>query len=401
MRRSSRFWFLLFFWGAILLGNGGCGGSDAPLSEFAGGQGTPENPYQIATAKQLENVRNHLDRNFVLTSDINLASYENWEPIGTLVFANPEEDQETPVMELAFTGVFDGGGHTVSNIIINTPEKSGVGLFGCIAGDIGSISNLVVENVNVKGMTLVGGVIGYRSIGSAVKNIRLVGNDNYIEGGNMVGGILGGGFCDIVDCEAQANVKLVGDEGGLAGVLAGGMETCDIIGSHATGTITVEGANDTGIGGLAGCVWWSQKVLDCSSDVVITVGEDNMMIGGLVGYAGRGVGVDGVTLISGCSVTAVINAPNSAERIGGIVGSGFYSDVYEANYFPGLKPTAISIVNCNTSGQIDGGIISGTIIGYAYNNSFVTNCASDMTIKDGTAKQVGATETDIPLDNLR
>ena len=39
---------------------------------FAGGAGTQENPYQIETPEQLDQIRNHLDRHFILTRDINL-----------------------------------------------------------------------------------------------------------------------------------------------------------------------------------------------------------------------------------------------------------------------------------------------------------------------------------------
>jgi hypothetical protein len=398
-KKPSRFLILLMFFGVMLLANGGCGGSGGPSSGFAGGQGTPEDPYQIATAEQLENVRNHLDKSFVLSSDIDLASYENWEPIGAFVpISEKEEDAETPVMELTFSGIFDGGGHKISNVTVNAPDRAGVGLFGCIAGDTVSVSNLTVENANVKGMMLVAGVIGYGS-SSEVKNVRLTGNDNHIEGWAMVGGIVGGGFCNIIGCEAQANVKLVGDSGQVAGILAGGMETCDITDSHAKGTVTVEGTNNAGIGGLAGCAMESQNVLNCTSDVVITVGEGNMMIGGLLGYAGRSADYE-PTLIFNCSATAVINAPDSAERIGGIVGGGFYMPAYK-DYFP--EPVAIKITNCDTSGQINGGTIVGTIIGYAYNNSSVEGGKTDMTVNGssaGQAKQIGATDKEVALSDL-
>lgn len=45
-----------------------------------------------------------------------------------------EEDAETPNTALAFTGTFDGNGHTLSNIKIDASDNNGVGLFGCIWG---------------------------------------------------------------------------------------------------------------------------------------------------------------------------------------------------------------------------------------------------------------------------
>jgi hypothetical protein len=406
-KRNLKAWVFLLMM-AFVLTSGGCGGSSGGGANFAGGSGTSADPWQIATAEQLDEVHNHLGGHFVLTSDIDLASYDNWEPIGVFVPASEkEEDAETPAMELAFTGVFNGGGHTISNVTINAPEGAGVGLFGCVAGDTGSVLNLSVSNANVTGIMLVGGVVGYGA-GSTVKNVQLKGSGNSIAGYVMVGGIVGGGFCDIIDCKAEATVELVGDSSPdnplqCVGVLAGGMETSDIMGSSAKGSVIVKGKGIGGIGGLAGCAHESSNVLDCESDVVMTVGENSAMIGGLIGYAGKSEGEP--TLISGCAVNAVITAPDSAERIGGIVGGGAYWNIDEyKEIYP--EPTAIKITNCGTSGRIDisgGGTVStaGTIIGYAYNNSSVAGSESDMTVNGAASKQIGATLDDVALDELR
>jgi hypothetical protein len=338
-----------------------------------------------------------LDKCFVLTADIDLSSYDNWKPIGSFVpISDAPEDEETPVLELTFTGVFDGGGHKISNIKIDEPERAAVGLFGCIAGDAGSVLNLTVENADVRGAMLVAGVVGYDR-GPIIRNVRLIG-DNDVKGGFLVGGIVGGGFCDTVDCEAQANVTLFGDGAQGVGVLAGGMETCDIIDCSATGRVTVTGTDCMSIGGLSGAAHNSENVLRCVSDVVITVGEGNMMIGGLLGHAGMEESAgDTPTLISDCSATAVITAPASAERIGGIVGGGFFTQAYR-EYRP--EPGANRVVDCVTAGEISGGKIVGAIIGYAYDNSTLEGCASTMTA-NGASDLIGATSDQVPLDELR
>ena len=43
--------------------------SASPTPAFAGGDGSPNNPYQIATAAQLNEVRNYLDKHFILIAD--------------------------------------------------------------------------------------------------------------------------------------------------------------------------------------------------------------------------------------------------------------------------------------------------------------------------------------------
>ncbi|MDR1515676.1 MAG: hypothetical protein LBS45_08275 [Synergistaceae bacterium] len=397
MRRGNlKIWVFLLLLASVFT-SGGCGGSSNDgAANFAGGSGTSADPWRIATAGQLNGVRNHLDGHFVLTGDIDLSSYSNWAPIGVFVpISEAPEDEETPVIELTFTGVFDGGGHTISNVTINAPESAGVGLFGCVAGT-GAVSNLTVANANVQGQMLVAGVIGY-GMGSSVENVKLTGNNN-IKGAFLVGGIVGGGFCDIVGCAAQANVTLLGDKAQGAGVLAGGMETSDIIDCSATGTVTALGSGNIGVGGLVACAMYSESVLRCTYDVTITVGENNVLIGGLLGYAGIANGAgDSATLISDCSGKAVINAPADAERIGGIAGGGFFVQEYR-EYIS--KPGAIRVTNCQTSGEINGGYIVGSVLGYAYDNSSVEGCTSDMKVNGAAAKQVGATLNDITLDDL-
>ncbi len=363
---------------------------------FAGGSGTEADPWQIATAEQLDSVRDYLDGFFVLTADIDLSGYENWEPIGAFVPVS-EEEEETPELDLAFTGTFDGGNHKISNVHILKETTEGVGLFGCVAGDQASIKNLIVENVDVTGGMLVAGVVGYSQFTNTIDSVSLIGENN-ITGGFLVGGIAGGGFSNIQNCSADANVTLVGDGAQGIGILAGGMETSSIIDSSATGTVTVTGDSSFSIGGLAGAVHEGQTVEDCQADVVITVGENNSMIGGLIGNAGT-YDAENPTLISNASVTAVINAPDSAERIGGLVGGGFYLNLYK-EYRP--VPTILKIVDGKTSGSIDGGMIVGTIAGYTYNDSIVENSESTMTVNGATdADQIGATEETVGLDDLK
>lgn len=86
-------------------------------SGFAGGNGTKEDPWQIADAAQLNLVRENLAGNYVLMADIDLAGIENWEPIGAFhSLSDAPEDAEVPHPDYAFTGTFDGAGHTISNL---------------------------------------------------------------------------------------------------------------------------------------------------------------------------------------------------------------------------------------------------------------------------------------------
>ncbi|SMB87821.1 Ig-like domain (group 3) [Desulfonispora thiosulfatigenes DSM 11270] len=100
-------------------------------SEFAGGDGAPGNPYQIETAEQLNNVRNHLDKYYILTDDIDLLSYASWVPIGN-VYASP------------FYGSFDGNGHTISNLKITSSD--GLRMFGLF----GYVIDATIKNLQIR-----------------------------------------------------------------------------------------------------------------------------------------------------------------------------------------------------------------------------------------------------------
>ena len=161
-RRGALNFVMLFLLGIVLLANGGCGGSgksESSASPFAGGVGTPEAPYRIATAGQLAKIKDYRDKSFILISDIDLSSYGNWDPIGTfnMEIDDPEKG-EVAKSSLAFVGRFDGNGHTISNLTVNRPDTFCVGLFGFVMGNAAfpSIRNLTVSNADVKGACKIG-----------------------------------------------------------------------------------------------------------------------------------------------------------------------------------------------------------------------------------------------------
>ena len=101
---------------------------------------------------------------YILTADIDLSGYENWEPIGAFQSrSNAPEDEEVPHPNYAFTGTFKGDGHTISNLTVATAVPMGAGLFNCASGTErceAYIGGFTMENVNVSGGYLVGGLVG-------------------------------------------------------------------------------------------------------------------------------------------------------------------------------------------------------------------------------------------------
>lgn len=91
-----------------------------------GGTGTPDDPYQIATAAQLISIGGDLDaleKHFVLVADIDL------DPAlpGGRTFDRAPLDwpmrMGASVTRLPFNGVFDGAGHVIRSMVINGKGK--------------------------------------------------------------------------------------------------------------------------------------------------------------------------------------------------------------------------------------------------------------------------------------
>ena len=185
------------------------------------GNGTENDPYQISTADGLKWFRDKVNRAktsdetkicAVLTANIDLNN-EPWTPIG------PSESS-------AYTGTFDGQGHTVKNLSVTVNVKPGrAGLFGCVIGGAirkltvaGSVSCTVdqgwcggiagyaksetIENcaslctISCKGIDAkVGGIVGYVPDSSPSTIIRDCYNIGNITGGIDNGGSYTGGIC--------------------------------------------------------------------------------------------------------------------------------------------------------------------------------------------------------------
>jgi len=294
---------------------------------FAGGDGTEEHPYVITTPEGLSAVRDNLSAHYRLNADIDLSGAD-WTPIGAFTpEGGSDAERKIPVKEDAFTGVFDGGSHTVSNLLIHESDADAVGLFACVRD--AHIYNLTVDGASVDGHTLTGAVVGY-AYNSRLTAVSLtganaiVGHENENEGAENIGGVIGGATNSLIDsCSAKANVVLP-DNSGKAGILCGGLESTSVINGYATGTLTAgDGCSD--IGGMIGSDADSEEITNCwVENVGITVGERAAFVGGVAGRIENSQ--DGtenalVTAVSRCAVeSAEIRAGEDSDALGGMVG---------------------------------------------------------------------------------
>jgi hypothetical protein len=322
---------------------------------FAGGTGTAEDPWQISTAEQLCRIHDDLTAHYILIADIDLSAYENWTPIGAFQsLSDAPEDAEVPHPDYAFTGTFNGDGHTISNLTVSSEAPMGAGLFGCAAGTENGaayIRNFTLKNVNVSGFYLVGGAVGLQFMNCPVSDIHLVG-ENTLTGMQGIGGIVGTGFDLISNCSATADIIVQGDDGACAGLIAGGttmssVKNCEVTG----GKITADGNATWGFGALCGAPWGAAEITDCKvSGTVITVsGENNRLVGGLVGFGGT-YDPTAPAQITGCTVENVtIIVSETTDSVGGLIGAG--KEMMEGSEVM----SSFKISDCVVSGSITGG----------------------------------------------
>ncbi|RXZ83770.1 hypothetical protein EBB07_05145 [Paenibacillaceae bacterium] len=200
-------------------------------ADFSGaGAGTANDPYQVATADQLNEVRNNLTAHYIQTADIDLGAYQganSWIPIGNY------EDW--------FYGSFDGRQHKITNLVISQNNANPVGLFGFIYTG-SSLSNVILENVSVTGVVSVGSLVG-DSMGT-IKNSSSTGQ---VQGSDQVGGLVGQLRGPLTNSYSRASVS--GDyAGGLIGVVAY-PTSLRVSYSYATGPVT---GSQYEAGGLVG-----------------------------------------------------------------------------------------------------------------------------------------------------
>ena len=368
---------------AALLCIGAAAADSEDASQFAGGDGTPENPYQIENADQLKAVEDNLSANYILTADINLGGETNpWNPIGT------------------FTGTFDGAGHTISGLYIAGDSSAdgndrGLSLFSCL-GSGGTITNLTVDgkidpedchgsfggivgendgtvsncisDVDIKNTTgyakgTIGGVVGSANSGSTVENCRYTGTINVTHSGSSMGmgGVVGqASGCTIRNCENAGTVQTNIWRGGIVGRNNGGAQ---VLNCRNSGIVT---SNNPAAGaGSGGVVGDNYGTIENSYNTGTVTGGD--CTGGVTAH--NAADSSGAT----CIVENCYNAGtvSGSDNVGGVVGHNNSSDgntaTVKSSYNTG---TVINDGSGNVGGVI--GVIESGSVSDCYNTGNVT-----------------------------
>ena len=255
------------------------GGGESGAAEDLGYSIQNDGSYTVYNANGLMNVAELVnggktDINITLTADIDLTG-KVWTPIGT--------DYDN-----AYTGTFDGGGHTITGLTVTTNDEY-AGLFGYLSNfnnAAGTVKNVVMDGIQI--------TCNHRS--------------------GYAGGVVGYSWGTIENCSVSGSVSATVSVGGVVGVQRDGSIT------GCSSSATVKGTLN--VGGVAGQTNFGATLTACyaTGNVIIEIAPtQNISGGGLVGFN------DGISLLS-CYATGNVTSTGSSTgyvHIGGFLGDNY------------------------------------------------------------------------------
>lgn len=388
--------------------------------DFACGAGTKLSPYVILTAEQLAHLsfvvnagdKDYSGKYFKLGADIKLNKGDIIDEKGALVGDSTKLHKWTPIgnSSVAFDGNFDGAGHTISGMFINTTSTHN-GLFGQSSG---TIDNLTLTNSWVYGGKYTAGIVG-RSTGSVenVENlasvesqepciggvigesyykkypensvIKNVLNKGIIVGKNNVGGVVGcATYVTVDDAENFATIEGFAYVGGVFGGI-GSSNTNDLKNLKNSGAITGKHF----VGGISGYCGGSISLNSTALNKSSTYSCYDFYACGKIQKAYNDGNINGLRYVGGIigevcygTIDNLVNKGNITGEggTGGIVSSMSYTkskllynvgDISGLTYVGGIAGYNQEGVTSSaySTGKVDGDSLVGLMIGYNYNTT--------------------------------
>jgi hypothetical protein len=386
------------------------------------GDGTEQNPYEIATLQNLYWIAASDDvipnpeqavrwsSHYVQIANIDASDTENWfdgqgwMPIGEyLGYNNPDN--------LPFSGYYDGQNNEIVNLYIVRPETFGVGLWGYIVDS--TIKRVGVSDAEVKGSMGSAGLVGIMidssiyscyMVGSVWSEIYTIGGlvgyqqessitDSYsrgvVIGRGPVGGLVGEQYHNstITNSFSTANVNGTDYVGGLVGY----QMYSSISNSYSIGDVS---GRDYCVGGLVG--WQILSTISDSYSTGRVKGRSN--IGGLVGEH------------SGSEINNSFSTGNVSgySYVGGLTGSQFDSSI-ENSFCTGNvsgyrcvgglvgDQAHSSIINCYSIGSVIGKSYVGGLVGRQFSDSSVTNSYWNIEMSGHAENTLGERRTTVEM----
>lgn len=360
---------------------------------FAGGDGSENNPFQIATATQLRNMEYLVNKknaeygssHYKLIADIalndNTENYANWATTAPANTWTPMGSDTT----VSFKGVFDGGNFSISGVYSNAKFS---GLFGAIGAEA-VVKNLTIKESFVKTTSaggMVGMLAGYNK--GRIHNVHNEGNvsANMTTAGSYVlgGGLIGFNNEGIIDsCSNAGSIDILGNSKGNR------VSTGGVIGKDLRGNLNAL-SNSGAVSGRS----------QSNNSVV-----GKAFTGGIVGYSAY-------TLITNAKNTGkVYSRANDSGvkaqawvRIGGILGTDSLSSTIKWCVNTGdIEGVVSSLFDTDHSVVNGGGIVGDQLegksyIGYCRNEGNITANASYANARSEIGGILGYNRGDVTIE---
>ena len=314
LHKSNRLVTMLLLVMAILMPYGGAWAQTQP----SGGDGSSESPFLINTAEELKWYASYVNGesgdNVVhntacaqLMNDIDLSTVcgegkGNWTPIAKYDIYGLTSSNK-------FDGVFDGNGHTISNLYIDVDNQNGskLGLFGCImpttSSTSASVKNLKMANVQIVGDEYCAAVCGY-GIGGTFENIEVLSGSiasytkaygiagcsgnakNCINRANVTAkrmtaaGVINNISDEVSNCSNYG--KITAGNGLAGGIVVKSNGSTQLINCANYGDIVITGNVSDKVGGLVAAPW-NLVISNCANFGNIYLKEQSELVGVIVG----------------------------------------------------------------------------------------------------------------------
>lgn len=229
--------------------------------QFAGGDGTVENPFLIEDIYDLSAIRNSTSAYYKLVKDIDMSNFP--------LFNN------FPIIP-SFHGTLDGDGHYIFNLNMNYPNTDSVAM---IRNFYGVVRNLNIENAIVRSYRQSYGVIAAFMVGtSLIENCYVKGDVRHTNNSTINSSIYGRAGIFVGTMQANSKILNCYVEGHIVagyasnygqGGLVGQMEGSSIIQNCYARVTAASTGTGNARGALVGNVTGSAQVINCFRDVTL------------------------------------------------------------------------------------------------------------------------------------
>ncbi|MDH6309548.1 hypothetical protein M2451_001914 [Dysgonomonas sp. PFB1-18] len=389
-------------------------------SEFAGGDGSVNNPYLIANASQFNRIREEVSKSYKLIADVNLSTLvPAWTPIPS--FSGNIDGNNRQIKGLKYGSIATKGGlittntGNIKNISFPDVDITATSAFGVIVGDhsVGIIDNIVVKGTLKSTNTgdLLGGIAA-EITGGQISNVYA--NLTIETTCGMVGGIAGRaktGASVIANCTTEGSISVRALKTRIAGIVGRGESAVAIRNCLSTMSISATVGGVNGVGGIFG----ANNNDNMSIDECMFTGRLNnvFMCGGIAGVGAniRNCLVEGQGADMSSPMITVGGTINTSSG-GGICGTGkgvIENCVVRNAALSGVTTTALPIAGISSTFQNNGYVSKSIVSNVLLNGTTVhavagtaangTGANADNYVSEMQYFEGGALSSYVPVDN--